>query len=131
MSIDFLQSDVECLDVWINQFHNMDDHSICQVSQHDLDDSFDGDQESFDVVQNEISSEIQQAFILDMYNEAIVYFAKVHFSDLLSQFRDEHRVKEEQPLRVQLKVGEKVKKTKFISMSCVQPRMQIILQKCW
>ena len=128
MSIEVLYKDIDCLNKWMSFFET--NPEMCQFNSQghkNSDDSEDECEEEWggevkDVNSTVLALELKQATFVDLYMQLVRYFCKVHYSDLLSVWRDNVRSKG-QALRAGLLAKElagipKKTKCKFPCVKC-------------
>ena len=108
LSISHLQNDVDCLQQWLDQFNSLGEECNCtQIMDNEPEcEEEELPHDHFSWRTHEFLAELVQCMLVDMYDQLVTYFCRVHFSDILGQFRDEHRVKS-LPLRMELHAGGK------------------------
>ena len=123
MTKSILYKDSECIMAWFKLFENSKELAECTLF------SDDSSQDECDAVscennKNECEMDLVDSILLELYNKCICYFCKVHFSELMSRFKEKIGKKKSQPIRTKvtaLDIAElegNGKKTKYPCVVC-------------
>ena len=125
---DALLNDVDCIDMWLSLLHsvpmNIMDHD-CENAESNTDTK---SSEEWTIEKQEIETEFIYSVQMQLYEECVDKFSKIHLSDTVSVFRDDF-VTKGQALRTYLAATESSNKTS-VKDTEVQYPSTVCMEEC-